>query len=133
MIHEEQLIQEAISALQHAYAPYSKFAVAACVETNDHQFICGINVENASYGLTMCAERNALCSAYAQGYRKDDILAIAIVSKCDHLIMPCGACRQVMMELLQPTTPVILSNGHEICRKTVEAFMPFSFSGKDLL
>lgn len=132
MIREDESLQQAFDALQHSYAPYSKFSVAACVQTKDGNFIVGVNIENASYGLTNCAERSALFSAYSQGYCKTDILAMAIVSKSDHIISPCGACRQVMIELLLPQTPIILANGIDICNITVSELLPFSFTRKDL-
>lgn len=127
------VIKHAFEALPHAYAPYSNFAVGACVETKDHQFITGVNIENASYGLTNCAERSALFAAYSKGYRKEDIVNMAVVTTCDHIISPCGACRQVMMELLNKETPIWLANKNEQKLVTVEELMPLSFSRKDLL
>lgn len=128
-----EVIQHAFDVLPNAYVPYSNFAVGACVETKDHKFITGVNIENASYGLTNCAERSALFAAYSQGYRKEDIVSMAVVTTCDHLISPCGACRQVMLELLNEDTPIWLSNKNEFKKVTIEELMPLSFTGKDLL
>ena len=98
------VIEKALQACEHAYAPYSRFCVGACLKMKDGSYICGANVENASYGLTSCAERNALFAAYSQGYRKQDIQCMAITAKQDELCPPCGACRQVMAELLEPVS-----------------------------
>ena len=109
----EKLLEEAFKAMENAYAPYSNYHVGACVETKDGKYIWGANIENASFGVTNCAERTAIFATYAQGYRKDDIVAIAIVSDGDRLAAPCGACRQVLCELLNQDTPIVLSNHKE--------------------
>jgi cytidine deaminase len=84
------------AALRHAYAPYSGFQVAAAVLAADGRTFTGVNVENASYGLTVCAERNAIAAAVASGVR--EIAALAIVCSGDSATPPCGACRQVLCE-----------------------------------
>lgn len=91
---KETLIQAAIDARENAYAPYSKFLVGAAVLTADGQVFGGCNVENASYGLTICAERIAAGTAVAAGSR--EITAVAIATPGGH--SPCGACRQVLAE-----------------------------------
>ena len=106
-----EILDKAFSAMNNAYAPYSNYYVGACVKTKDGKYFIGANVENASYGLTNCAERNAIFQTYSQGYRKEDIEAIAIVSRGKTLATPCGACRQVLVELLNGNTPILLSNG----------------------
>lgn len=90
----EQLIPAAISARQNAYAPYSKFLVGAAVLTEDGTVFTGTNVENASYGLTICAERIAAGAAVAAGHRQ--IKAVAVATK--GAASPCGACRQFLAE-----------------------------------
>ena len=90
----QQLLTAAIDAREQAYAPHSKFLVGAALLTDDDQIICGCNVENASYGLTICAERNAVFAAVAQGHRKFQAIALATVGGAT----PCGACRQVLAE-----------------------------------
>lgn len=109
-MNQEQLIQAAIAARQKAYTPYSKFKVGAALLANDGTVFHGCNVENASYGLCNCAERTAFFSAVAHGYRPGDFTSIAVVGDTDAPIAPCGACRQVMLELGGPTLKVILSN-----------------------
>lgn len=107
----DELLEEARRAAQNAYCPYSHFPVGAAVET-DRGVFAGCNVENASYGLAICAERVALFSAVAAGAKEFRRLAVA----CLHVApgasvserMPCGACRQVMNEFLPPDAEVIV-------------------------
>lgn len=93
-----ELLDKAKDVSQNAYVPYSKFKVGACVLTEDDSTFCGCNFENASYGLTICAERNAIGTAIANGHTK--LKAIAIYSPNEDNCVPCGACRQVMTEFL---------------------------------
>lgn len=92
----EELIKSAEEASKNAYVPYSKFPVGACILTENDKIFTGCNFENASYGLTICAERNAVGSAIAAGERK--FKAIAIYSPNMQNCTPCGACRQVLAE-----------------------------------
>ena len=135
MMKEEykDLIERAFSAMAHAYAPYSKYHVGACIKTKDGNFIPGVNIENASYGLTNCAERSAVSAAYSLGYRKEDIEMIAIVSDGEKLAAPCGACRQVLVELLDEDTPIILSNHKEEKVTNIKELLPMSFTSEDVL
>ncbi|WP_160692916.1 cytidine deaminase [Clostridium sp. C2-6-12] len=128
----QDLLERAFKAMENAYAPYSNYHVGACVFTKDNKYFIGANIENASYGLTNCAERNAIFQAYSNGYRKNDIHAIAIVSDGKTLATPCGACRQVLVELLEKDTPIILSN-HKIEKITnIQELLPMSFTDEDL-
>ena len=122
----------AMNAIDNAYAPYSDFKVGACVELTDGQYITGSNVENASYGLSNCAERSAIFAAYSRGYRKEDIKAMAITTHAEKLTMPCGACRQVLSELLLPDTPILIANDKEEKILTMRELLPYSFSEDDL-
>ena len=94
----QRLIRTARAAARHAYAPYSKFRVGAAILLSDGKFFSGCNVENASYGLTICAERNAIFSAVAKSSRKPEIVAAAVVNEKGVPCSPCGACRQVLAE-----------------------------------
>lgn len=121
-------IEEAKKAREKAYVPYSKFKVGAAIELKDGNYIHGANIENVSYGLTCCAERNALFSLISQGYNKDDIKAIFIVGDTPGPISPCGACRQVMVELMPRDTEVYLTNLSDQVEKTnLETLLPYAF------
>ena len=93
----------------------------------------GSNIENASYGLSNCAERSALFQAYSLGYRQDDILEIVVTGDTDRPISPCGACRQVMMELMNPSAKVTLTNlKGDTLEMTVADLLPYSFKDEDM-
>ena len=129
----EKVITEALLAREAAYAPYSKFKVGAALLLKDGSIIRGCNVENASYGLCNCAERTALFTAYAKGYRKDDIVAMSIAADTAGPVSPCGSCRQVMSELLNKNTPVYLTNlKGDVKQMSVEELLPYSFDASDL-
>ncbi|MGL4335346.1 MAG: cytidine deaminase [Turicibacter sp.] len=128
-----ELMNQAKKGYENAYAPYSKFQVGAAVLAKDGTYFIGSNVENASYGLTNCAERSALFSAYSKGYRREDLTAIAIVANCERPVSPCGACRQVMAELLPAGADVILLNiQDDIKTFKLEELLPYSFTSEDL-
>lgn len=128
------LKEKAKEASKNSYSPYSNFKVGACLLLKNNVYIQGCNIENASYGLANCAERTAMFTAYAQGYKKDDILAIAIYSPSEKLVPPCGACCQVMNELLNRDTPVLMVYGKDLNTKEVKVkdLLPYSFSGENL-
>lgn len=128
-----QIIEKAFVAMNNAYAPYSNYHVGSCVLTKDGNTFLGANIENASYGATNCGERSAIFAAYSNGYRKDDIVAIAIVSDGKMLAAPCGICRQVLSELLNDTTPIILSNRLETKIMTINDLLPMRFTEEDLV
>src|SRR6202011_4952166 len=92
----DSLIVAAIAARAHAFAPYSKFLVGAAIEDADGRIHTGCNVENATYGLTMCAERVAVFKAISEGVRK--FRRVAVAADTDTLTPPCGACRQILWE-----------------------------------
>lgn len=104
---EDQLIDEARRAMELAYAPYSEIRVGAAFLTQDRKIFNGCNVENSSYGLTSCAERNAIFKAISEGSK--EFIAGAIVSDCNLVISPCGACRQVIAEF-NPELPLVIVN-----------------------
>ena len=130
---KEKLTENAIKALENSYSPYSKFKVGAAILMNDGTIIRGANIENASYGLTNCAERSALFSAYSQGYKKDDIIAMAIASTSTPPASPCGACRQVISELMNEDADIIVLNDKNDKYETkVNELLPFAFSKENL-
>ena len=120
------LIDAAWQAREHAYAPYSGFRVGAAVQCADGSIYGGCNIENVSYGLTNCAERTAMFQAVANGTK--EFHRMVICADTTEPIAPCGACRQVMVELA-PQMEVLLINkeGKQIFT-TVEKLMPYSFS-----
>lgn len=126
-------INQAIEASKKAYTPYSNFKVGAAILLKNGQYITGCNVENASYGLTNCAERTALFKMISEGYRKEDVIFMTIVGKTKEPISPCGACRQVMSELLPKDCIIILANlekKYKECK--LEELLPYSFNDGDL-
>ena len=104
----ERLIKAALKVKKNAYAPYSRFYVGAALLSNDGKIYVGCNVENSSYGMTMCAERNAFFKAISDGAR--GFKAIAIVSDDPGHTMPCGACRQVMSELAGENLDIVTAD-----------------------
>ncbi len=129
----EELVKEALEGRKNSYNPYSKFAVGAAVLCKDGTVFRGCNIENSSYGLCMCAERNALFGAYVAGKRKEDLVAIALIADTEGPCSPCGACRQVMEELLPVDAPIIMANlKGDIKVETIKTLLPYSFSGDDL-
>lgn len=107
----KKLLENAKTASEKAYAPYSNFKVGACLVTEDGTEFCGCNFENSSYGLTICAERNAVGSAIVEGHAK--IKAIAIYSPNQDDCTPCGACRQVLAEFQSGEVEVITELNNE--------------------
>lgn len=126
-------LQEAAKdAFNNAYAPYSNFHVGAAALTTSGKIVKGCNVENASYGLTVCAERNCLAQGVISGERK--FSAIVIYTNQEKLTPPCGACRQVIVEFLSPEALVIAVNHNNEQKKwTVNELLPNAFTPKDLL
>ena len=132
-INEKLLLEKAVEARKLSYSPYSHFAVGAAVLTKDGKIFLGANIENSSYPLCMCGERNALYNAYMNGYRKDDLIALALCADTPNPCSPCGACRQVMSELLNEDTPIYMANMKGALEVTkVKDLLPFAFSGDDL-
>jgi len=128
-----KLIAEARAARDVAYTPYSRFKVGAALETKDGRVFRGCNVENASYGLCNCAERTAFFSAIANGYVPGDFAALAVIGDTEGPIAPCGACRQVILELGGDDLPVVLANlKGDVMETTAAAQLPNAFGGRDL-
>ena len=132
-MNTEQLIEEAKAARLKAYTPYSNFKVGAALLARDGRVFHGCNVENAAYGLCNCAERTAFLSAFAQGCKPGDFDKLAVVGETDGPIAPCGACRQVILELGGNELPVILANlKGDVFETTAAAQLPNAFGGQDL-
>ena len=131
-----QLVNLAIEAREHAYVPYSNFAVGAALLTKDGKVYQGCNIENSSYGATNCAERTAFFTAVYQGEREFE--AIAIVGgkagePVSELCAPCGICRQVMREFCKDDFKIFLSKGDgTVLETTLTNLLPLSFSKEDL-
>ncbi|VEF47760.1 cytidine deaminase [Bacillus freudenreichii] len=127
----EQLVDEAKKAKEMAYVPYSKFPVGAALLSQDGTVYHGCNIENASYGLTNCAERTALFKALSEGAKAFAMLAVT--ADTDRPVPPCGACRQVIAEHCPKDMPVILTNSKGNKQElTVGDLLPFAFSAGDL-
>ncbi|MDE6660230.1 MAG: cytidine deaminase [Anaeroplasmataceae bacterium] len=123
-----ELINKAQQARGMAYAPYSKFKVGAAILLKDGSYITGCNVENVSYGLCNCAERTALFKMVSEGYTKDHVEAMCIIANTELPVSPCGACRQVMAELLNKDTLVVLATTTKKFKETtVGELLPYAF------
>lgn len=120
-------MDKAKEASKNSYSPYSKFAVGACVLTENDKIYTGCNFENSSFGLAICAERNAIGSAIADGEKK--IKAIAIYSPNMQMCYPCGACRQVIHEFkIDNQTDVILLDNDNLKIFKLEELLPGGFN-----
>ncbi len=130
-MNADALIEKAKEARKRAYVPYSKFEVGAAITTKSGKLYTGVNIENASYGLTNCAERTAIFKAVSEGDL--DLDSIAIVADTEGPVAPCGACRQVMVEFFSPKAKVYLANlkGDKL-ETTIEELLPGAFTQEDL-
>lgn len=125
------MLNKATEAMQHAYAPYSKFKVGACLRTEDGQLFAGCNVENASYSLTFCAEASALAHLVMAGQTK--IAEVLIISSGVATCFPCGACRQRLYEFSAPETLVhCCTSQGAIQTLSMQELLPFAFSHENL-
>jgi len=129
---DERLVRAAAQARRNAYAPYSRFRVGAAVLTQDGSVFTGANVENASYGLSHCAERVAIHKAVSEGHRTITTVAVVVVG--DEPAMPCGACRQVMAEFgvrrVIVATPSAVRRVRTLKQLLAEPFLPERLLGK---
>lgn len=133
MIDESLLrmaIERATLVREHAYAPYSNFLVGAALITRDGQIYGGCNVENASYGLTQCAERAAVTAAVADAHR--DVVCCVVVANTPEPITPCGACRQVLAEMSMEMVVVCRTLSGKEQRYTMQELLPSGFSPSSL-
>ena len=129
-MENRELIAKAKEAMERAYAPYSHFKVGAALLAADGTVFTGCNVENATYGAAICAERTAVTKAVSEGYRT--FLKIAITASSGAYTPPCGICRQVLYEFM-PEGEVVLwseTEGERVFR--LDALLPFGFRGEDI-
>lgn len=127
----ETLKLEAVRAKRHAYAPYSGFRVGAAILGDDGRIYAGANVECASFGGTICAERSAVAAAASAGVRR--ILAVAVSGDTTYALTPCGICRQVLAEFAAPETPVWCGDGaDQFTAHTLSELLPFAFTPRSL-
>jgi len=127
-IRWDELFSLAEHVRRRAYAPYSRFQVGAAIQCDDGTLVAGCNVENASYGLTCCAERNAVGQVVMNARRP---VAVAIVTDSKQPTPPCGMCRQVLAEFAAPATPVRSRTAKGLERRyTVRQLLPAAFTGR---
>lgn len=130
MASDDALIAAAHAAREHAHAPFSKFRVGAAVRTKSGRVFAGCNIENASYGLTLCAERVAIFKAISEGEREFD--AIAVVTDADTLTPPCGACRQIIWEFCGDVLVILANLRGKIERERSLNLLPRPFDSSHL-
>lgn len=127
----QDLLNSALEAREKAYVPYSHFAVGAALRTAEGKIYTGCNIENASYGLTVCAERVALFKAVSAGER--NFAALAVVADTPDVCSPCGACRQVLAEF-GPELKVMMANLEgKMVVKDIQELLPGFFKSEDML
>ena len=125
----KELIEKAKEARKLSYSPYSHFAVGAALLCKDGSVYVGANIENSSYPLCMCAERNALYNAKMHDVKKEEMVALALSADTDEPCSPCGACRQVISELFPKDAPIYMSNlKGDVQETTIVELLPYAFS-----
>jgi cytidine deaminase len=124
------LSKRALAARKHSYSPYSKFRVGAALLTQSGKVFTGCNIENSSYGLTICAERTALFKAISEGQTK--FKAIAIASDENGFTPPCGACRQVIIDLAGDIDIILTKKNGETQVMSMKELLPHAFTKKNL-
>lgn len=124
---DQQLCEKAVQMMDMAYVPYSHFPVGAALLCDDGTVYTGCNIENAAYGATICAERTAIFKAVSEGHRR--FTTIAIAGKSDDYCVPCGSCRQVMMEFSPDMTVICLNKAGESRKFALRELLPYGFDG----
>ncbi len=125
-----RLMEQAREVASHSYSPYSGFKVGAALRLDNHQVVTGTNVENVSFGLTICAERAALVRAVAEYGPEISIDAIAVANLNDAASPPCGACRQMLAEFVLPDTPVVFPTANGALVMPFREMLPLAFEAK---
>lgn len=137
-MNKAELISQALTARENAYAPYSRYAVGAAVVGESGRTYTGCNIENASYPAGICAERTAIFKAISEGERKITMIALVAAEQTKSAPLPeypspCGICRQVMAEFCEEDTPILLAKSETDYREyTLSELLPLSFTAKDL-
>lgn len=126
----KQLIEYAIKARENSYSPYSKFKVGCALLTKSQKVYLGANIENCAYGPTNCAERSALFSAYSNGEREFE--KMAIIGSNNDICYPCGVCRQVIAELAPNVEIICAKDIENYAVYKIEEILPYAFSPKDI-
>ena len=122
-----ELIDLAVKTSENAYVPYSRFPIGAVLVTAEGKIYTGVNIENASFGLTNCGERTAIFKAVSEGERS--FKELIIYGQTEKPVSPCGACRQVMAEFFEPDLPVTLvAKDKSTVVMTVKELLPYSFT-----
>lgn len=125
----QRMIKEAHDKLKNAYSPYSNYQVASCLCSENNNLYSGVNVENASYGLTLCAEASAICNLISSGEKK--IKSMVILNGLNTLCSPCGACRQRIIEFSDENTIIYLTNANTVIKSfAVDELLPHAFRFK---
>ncbi|AGR41417.1 cytidine deaminase [Spiroplasma taiwanense] len=132
-LNQEEVYAELKKLKENAYVPYSKFKVSCIIYLKNGIKVFGVNVENAAYNPTICAERTALSQLITQGYNKNDIEMIALYTDSNKFGSPCGTCRQTLSELVFENQSIWVYNNKEFLGcYTVKDFLPYSFSFENL-
>jgi cytidine deaminase len=131
---EQELIDAARTVRDNAHAPYSRFHVGAALRCADGSIHVGVNVENSSYGQTICAERHAVGAAVAAGAKAGDVVEVAVVAEAAMPTPPCGACRQVLSEISRPNTTVVCFNlrDQKLARFILSDLLPNAFGAANI-
>ena len=127
---KEKMLKKAKTAIENAYVPYSKFPLSAALLTKEGKIFTGVNIENASYSLTNCAERTAIFKAVSEGYK--DFEALLLYGKHKKIITPCGACRQVINEFGDDIEVIMVNKNDEEVTKTSYELLPGAFRQEDM-
>lgn len=130
MENYKKMIELAQSAMENSYSPYSHFKVGACLKTVNGKYFVGTNIENSSYGASICAERSAISCAISSGEKNFE--AIAIVSSCDDFCPPCGICRQVLSEFGDNIKVVLAKSAQDYVVYTLSELLPHKFFEGDM-
>lgn len=129
-MNDKELIEKAVEVMKQAYAPYSKFGVGAALLTKSGKVFTGFNIENSSYGASVCAERVAIFKAVSEGEKEFDTLVVATVT--DEPSSPCGICRQVISEFSNDLRILLVNDKGKVIETSIEKLLPLAFT-KDKL